>query len=178
MKTVFKNHLSQKYSKGTIIIHWVSLLLILILIPSGFIMSDTKPGDTKVLLLRLHVFVGVTVFILTLVRVWFFFKHKRPAKLETGSVFHNKMVVWIDNSFYIVLLLLSASGIFTVILGELGQPIKTADYTLLPNKLDVPSLAAHQVLAKLLIALLIAHVLGVANHYIRFKENTFKRILP
>jgi cytochrome b561 len=141
-------------------------------------MSDTKPSDAKILLLRIHVFVGATVFILTLLRVWFFFKRKRPARLETGNPIHNKMIVWIDNSFYIVLLLLSISGILTVIQGELGQAIKTADYSLLPNKLEVAPLAAHQVLAKLLIALLIAHVGGVINHYIRVKENTLRRILP
>ena len=178
MRSTIKNNLSEKYGKGTIIIHWVSLLLILILIPSGFIMAGTESGNEKILLLRMHVFIGVIVFILTLLRVRFFFKYKRPSKLETGSSFHNKLIVWIENSFYVILLLLSVSGVLTVLLGGLGQAIKTGSYTALPNKLELPPLTGHQVLAKLLIALLIAHILGVVNHYIKFKENTLKRILP
>jgi cytochrome b561 len=178
MKSIIKNNLSEKYGKGTIIIHWVSLLLILILIPSGFIMAATKSGEAKILLLRMHVLIGDIIFILTFLRVWYFFKYKRPSKLETGSLMHNKLIVWIENSFYAILLLLSVSGILTVILGGLGQAIKTGDYVLLPNKLELPPLTGHQVLAKLLMALIIAHVLGVVNHYIKLKENTLKRILP
>ncbi|WP_343670637.1 cytochrome b/b6 domain-containing protein [Chitinophaga sp.] len=178
MKSIIRNNLSEKYGKGTIIIHWVSFLLILVLIPSGFIMTGTKPGDAKILLLRTHIFIGVIVFILTLLRVWFFFRYKRPSHLETGNLIHNKLIVWLENSFYIVLILLSVSGILTVILGALGQAIRAGNYTLLPNNLDVPSLAPHQVLAKLLIALLIVHIVGVVNHYIKLKENTLKRILP
>jgi cytochrome b561 len=98
--------------------------------------------------------------------------------LETGSSLHNKLVVWIDNFFYVVLLLLSISGIATIIVASFGQVIQTGDYSLFPNELNVPPLAAHRILAKLLIALLIAHVAGVVNHYIKFKENTLKRILP
>lgn len=178
MRSSIKNNLSEKYSNGTVFIHWISLLLILILIPSGFIMANTRPEDGKIFLLRLHVFIGATVFVLTLFRVYFFFKHKRPARLETGNYLHNRMIVWIENSFYIVLLLLAISGILTIVSGGLGQAIKTADYTILPEKLDVPPLTGHQSLAKLLMALLIVHIIGVANHYIKFKENTLKRILP
>lgn len=178
METTINNDLSKKYSRGTIAIHWISFILIAGLIPVGFIMADTEPGAKKILLYRLHLLMGVTIFVLTLLRVWFFFKHRRPPKLETGNSLHNKLVVWIENSFYFFLILLSTSGIATVIFGELGQAIKTADYTLLPKKLDVPPLVGHQILAKILIALLIAHVAGVLNHYLKFKENTLKRILP
>ena len=178
MKTVLKNDLSKKYSRGTIAIHWISFLLIVALIPVGFFMADTEPSVKKILLYRLHMVMGVTVFVLTLLRVWFFLKHQRPPKLETGDSLHNKLVVRIENSFYFVLILLSTSGLATVIFGELGQAIKTSDYTLLSKKLDVPPLVGHQIFAKILIALLIVHIAGVINHYIKFKENTLKRILP
>lgn len=178
MASTIKNDLSLKYSRGTILIHWISLFLILVLIPTGFIMANTKPDQTKLLLLKVHLLVGMTVFILTLVRVWFFVRHKRPAHLQTGSVFHDKLVVWVDNSFYVVLLLLALSGIATIITGGLGETITTGVDSRLPDRLNVPPLAAHQFLAKLLIALLLAHVFGVINHYLKFRENTLKRILP
>lgn len=178
MKTIVKNNLSDKYSKGTIIIHWLSFLLIIALIPTGFIMADMEQGTAKLNLLRLHLLVGIIVFVLTLVRVWFFFRYKRPAKLETGNVLHNKLVVWIENSFYYILILLCITGIATIAMGNFGEALQSADASLLPKKIDIPPLNAHKALAILLIILLLGHIGGVINHYIKNKENTIKRITP
>ena len=178
METIVKNNLSEKYSKGTIVIHWFSFLLIVFLLPIGFIMSDMEPGTTKLNLLEAHIFVGILVFVLTLVRVWFFFRFKRPTKLETGNTLHNKLVVWIENSFYYLLILLCISGIATITIGNLGGVIQSGNASLLPKRLDVPPLIAHKALAILLIILLIGHIGGVVNHYMKTKENTLKRITP
>ncbi|KFF15504.1 cytochrome b [Chryseobacterium sp. JM1] len=178
MKTIINNNLAEKYGKGTIIIHWLSFLLIILLIPTGFIMSGMEPGAAKINLLRLHLFAGILVFILTLIRAWFFFRHKRPSKLKTGNYLHNKLVIWIENTFYYLLILLSISGIATVIMGDFGEALQTGDASLLPKRLDIPSLGAHKTLSIILIVLLIGHIGGVVNHYIKNKENTLKRILP
>lgn len=178
MKTIVKNNLSEKYSKGTIIIHWLSFLLIIALIPTGIIMEDMEPGVAKINLLRLHALVGVIVFVLTLVRVWFFFRHKRPSKLETGSTIHNKLVVWIENSFYYLLILLCITGIATIVMGNLGEALQSNDASLLPKSLDIPPLYVHKASAMLLIILLLGHIGGVINHYVKNKKNTIKRITP
>ncbi len=133
---------------------------------------------TKLILLCVHILAGVLVFILTLFRVWFFFKHKRPSKLETGSAIHNKLVVWLENSFYFILILLSTSGLATVIFGNFAEAIQNNDASLLAQTAEVPPLMAHKALAIILIILLIGHIGGVINHYIKTKENTIKRITP
>ena len=178
METIFKNNLSEKYSKATIMIHWLSFLLILALIPVGFIMSNMENSDAKLGLLRVHIMAGVLVFILTLLRVWFFFKHPRPSRLKTGKRLHEKLIVWIENSFYLVLILLCTSGITTVIFGNLVGAIQNNDASLLVQTVEVPPLMAHKALAIILIILLIGHIGGVINHYIKTKENTIKRITP
>jgi len=158
--------------------HWLSFVLILVLIPVGFIMSNMENDGTKLILLCVHILAGVLVFILTLFRVWFFFKHKRPSKLETGSAIHNKLVVWLENSFYFILILLSTSGLATVIFGNFAEAIQNNDASLLAQTVEVPPLMAHKALAIILIILLIGHIGGVINHYIKTKENTIKRITP
>ncbi|KMQ64656.1 hypothetical protein ACM46_10435 [Chryseobacterium angstadtii] len=178
MKKIIYNNLLKKYGKGTIIIHWISFLLILLLIPTGYIMSDLELGPTKLNLLKLHFGIGILVFILTLVRVFFYFHYKRPSKLETGNLLHNRLVFWIENSFYYLLIFLCVSGIATIILGNFGQAIQLSDSSYLPENVDIPSLSAHRVLAIILIILLIGHVGGVIIHYLKNKENTLKRILP
>jgi cytochrome b561 len=177
MKTIVKNNLLEKYSKGIIIIHWLSFLLIILLIPLGYVMADLNPGTARLTLLKAHMVIGILVFALTLVRVWFFFNHKRPSRLETGNLLHNKLVVWMENSFYYVLILLCISGIVTITTGNLGGALLSSDASLLPESVDVPALRAHKALVVLLIFLLIGHLCGVINHYVKNKENTLRRIL-
>lgn len=172
------NDLSKKYSKPIIRIHWISLVFILALIPSGLIMADMKNSSGKLLLYRLHLLWGFNVFILTLFRCWFFFKSPRPPKLETGSRFHNKLVLVIEYSFYWVLILLSVSGISTILSTGLFEIIRNGNYNNFTRLDHVAPLAAHRILAKILFGLLLAHIVGVINHYITRKENTLKRILP
>ncbi len=78
-----QNDLSKKYSKATIIIHWLSFFGIVSLIPMGFYMSDLPVGETKITLYKAHSVIGVMVLLLTLFRVYVFFKHERPPHLET-----------------------------------------------------------------------------------------------
>lgn len=171
-----KNDLSKKYGKGTIVIHWVSALLIFGLIPSGLIMANTEASETKAFLLRGHVVIGMIVFILTLIRSYLFFKSPRPPHLETGNKLHNKLVYWIENSFYIILILLPITGLAGIISAGWVEIVRTGNYELFQLNQEVRPLVAHENLAKILIALLIAHIGGVALHYIKFKENTLKRI--
>lgn len=175
MKTV-NNDLSQKYGKGTIAIHWISALLIFCLIPTGFLMADAESGETKVLLLKVHAVVGFIVFLLTLIRSYLFFRSPRPPHLETGSAFHNKMVYVLENTFYFVIIALCISGIAGIATTNLGEIIQTNNYSLLDSFKPTAAIFGHEVLAKILIALLIAHIGGVILHYIKFKENNIKRI--
>ncbi len=178
METNIKNNLTEKYSKAIIIIHWLSFLLIMVLIPLGFLMTNTENGALKLILLNAHVFIGLLVFILTLLRAWFFFKHKRPSRLQTGKWLHNKLIVWIENSFYFILVLLSTSGIATVIFGNFAEAMSKNDILLLSQTIDTSSGMAHKALAIILAILLMGHVGGVISHYIKTKENTLKRIIP
>ncbi|RXM53490.1 MULTISPECIES: cytochrome b [unclassified Chryseobacterium] len=177
MEKIIKNNLSKKYSKGTIIIHWLSLFLIILLIPTGFLMQEMNK-EIQLNLLKVHIFSGVLIFVLTLIRTLFFFRHQRPPKLETGNSLHNKLVVSVETSFYYLLILLCFSGLATLIMGNFTIAIQNSDASLIPQKLTIPPLITHRVLAILLIILLTVHIGGVINHYLKNKENTLKRILP
>lgn len=129
MVKIVNNNLSRKYSKETILIHWISFLPIVLLIPTGFIMSNMETGVIRLNLLKLHMIIGIMIFVLTLIRIRLFFCSKRPSKLETGSSLHNKLVVYIENSFYFVLIFLCISGILSIILSSLGYGLMNNLYT-------------------------------------------------
>jgi cytochrome b561 len=175
MKKTFQNDLTQKHSKGIIAIHWITALLIIFLFLLGKYMSVLEPSE-KMGLIQLHAVVGILVFILTIVRTWIFFKSPRPADLNTGSTFNNKLVIGVHNTFYILLFGLSLSGIAILVMGGYGEALKKNNPDLIKNSSEIASLEAHEIMALMMILLLLIHVIGVIKHYVVTKENTLKRI--
>lgn len=175
MHTDIQNDLNDKFSKGIIIIHWVSALLIFALFFLGLAMDGLEVNE-KMALLKPHAALGLLVFILTLIRSVMFFKSKRPADLKTGSKFNDKLAVGIHNAFYILLLIIGASGIATMIIGGYGDALQTGDLTLIKASEEIGPLKAHGLAAYLTMVLVALHIIGVVKHFVLTRENTLKRI--
>lgn len=169
------NDLSKKYNKGTIVIHWITAILIIILFPLGKYMSGIEPVE-KMGLLKVHIIFGIIVFVLTLIRSLLFFKKERPADLKTGSKFNNRLIVWIHNLFYILLFVISISGIGTLVTGGYMEAIQSNNFSLILSSSEISPLKPHGLFATIMILLLVMHVFGVIKHFISKKENTLKRI--
>ena len=103
------NDLTKKYSKATIVVHWLSAILILSLFPLGKYMAGLDPIG-KMGLIKLHSFLGVIILLFTLYRIFLFFIHERLADLITGSNFNDLLVAWNHNAFYYILIIIGLSG--------------------------------------------------------------------
>ena len=169
------NDLSKKFSKGTIVIHWLSAILILSLFPLGKYMSGLESTD-KMGLMKLHAGLGITVLVLTLIRVYFLFKHERPEDLKTGSKLNDKLAVWIHHAFYVLLIGICFSGVGTLIIGGYGNAFSANAPVLIKKASEVVPLKAHGLMSVIFMLLLVMHVLGVVKHFVLKKENTLKRI--
>lgn len=169
------NDLSDKFSKGIIVIHWLTALLILVLFVSGLSLKGLEVSE-KMDLLKFHASLGTLFFLLTIIRSILFFKSRRPADLKTSSRFNDILAVWIHNVLYVLMLLLGISGIATMIIGGYGDALQTGDLSLIKPREDIASLKAHTVLSFLTIGLVVLHIIGVIKHFILTKENTLKRI--
>ena len=175
MKDNIQNDLSQKYSKGTRIIHWVTVLLILILFPLGKYMEGLAPED-KMGLIKLHAVLGAILFFLTIIRTWLFFKASRPANIKTDSKLNDKLAHWIHNIFYFLLFGITISGMLTMILGAYGDALIKGNHELIKDVSEIPTIEAHGAMALVIILLMLMHVAGVMKHRITKKENILKRI--
>ncbi len=173
---VVQNDLTQKYSKGTILIHWITAFLILALFPLGKYMEGLEPFE-KMHLIRIHAILGMVVFFLTFIRTYLFFKSPRPEEINTGSSFNDKLIVWIHNAFYVLLFLVSLSGIGAMIVGGYGDALKAGSYELIKSPESIPPLKGHGFFSFLMIVLLLLHIVGVVKHYVLTKENTLKRMI-
>lgn len=170
------NDLTEKYTKGTVIIHWLTAILILILFPLGKYMEGIIVSE-KMNLLKIHIILGIIVFILTLIRSYNFFNSERPANLKTGSKFNDTLAVWIHNAFYFLLIGISIAGLVTMFIGGYIDALKSGASDLILSKENFAPLKAHGFLATVMVALLVLHVLGVVKHYVMTKENAVKRML-
>ncbi|MCP3930085.1 MAG: hypothetical protein GY705_13405 [Bacteroidetes bacterium] len=170
-----KNDLTQKFSKGTIVTHWLTAILILLLFPLGKYMAGLEPAE-KMGLIKLHALAGIIVFILTIIRSYIFFKSPRPTDLKTGSKLNDKLAVWIHNIFYFLLFGIAISGLAAMALGGYGDALSSGDSALIKSPEEIAPLKGHGLLAFLMMVLLVLHVVGTIKHYILTKENTLKRI--
>lgn len=175
MGTTIKNDLTKKFSKGTVVTHWLTAILIIILFPLGKYMEGLEPIE-KMGLIKVHAGLGILVLLLTIFRTYFFFKHERPEDLKTGSKFNDKLAVWIHNIFYFLLFGIAISGIVVMVLGGYGDAISSGDTSLIKPHAEIPPLKGHGIMALIMMVLLVLHILGAIKHYVLTKENTLKRI--
>lgn len=169
--------LNSKYSKGTIAIHWISAILILILFPMGKYMSGIPAAD-KMTLIQIHAVLGLLIFFLTMLRSYLFFTSDRPAHLNTGSKFNDLLAIGIQRSFYFLLLVIGISGISTMIVGgymDTLMSVVISPELILPRE-DILPLKAHKILSTIMILLIIMHIVGVIRFNIKHKTNVIKRI--
>ena len=96
MKDKIQNDLSQKFSKGTIAIHWLTAFLILALFPLGKYMAGLEPSE-KMGLIKIHIILGIIVFILTIIRSWLFFKKSRAVSSTVSLALRKSSTVRCDS---------------------------------------------------------------------------------
>lgn len=170
---MIKNDLTQKFNRGTIWTHWITALLIIILVLSSLKVAGFELIGESIIV-KMHLFIGSTVFILTITRTFLLFKAKQPDHLKTGSKFIDKLAVLNHYMFYVLLFAISLTGIVVILNGHYLEFLKSGNIN---DIIKASMLKYHVLMALLVVLLLIMHVIGVIKHYIFTKENTLKRII-
>ncbi|HQS57573.1 MAG TPA: cytochrome b [Gallionellaceae bacterium] len=170
------------YTRTAIALHWLIALLVFVTFPVGVIMSDMALSPDKLKLLSYHKWLGVTVFILLVVRLVWRVAH-RPAPLDVAMP-HWQMLAAkaVHVLLYVLLfaiplsgwLMSSAKGFQTVYLGVLPLPDLLARDKVLGDALS----ALHQVLNITMLLLVIAHIAAALKHHFVDRDGTLVRMLP
>ena len=171
-----KNDLSLKFSLATKIVHWVSAVLISALIPLGIKMHEMEVSTQKLSLYKTHSIIGIVLLLLTIYRVYIYFKHERPPHLKTGTKWNDKLAVWIHSAFYFVILLMTFTGVGINAAAGLINAYKSNDITQFPANIDVLPAEIHETFFIVTSVLILMHVGGFIKHWALNKENTIKRI--
>ncbi len=171
-----------QYTRTAIALHWIIALLIFVAFPLGLYMHDLPLSPTKLKLFSYHKWIGVTVFILALVRIsWRGIHHPPPlpASLPSWERFFAQSVHYL---LYLLILAIpmsgwlmsSAKGIQTVYLGILPLPDLVPKDKVLGDAL----LEVHESLNYTMLALVVAHVAGAFKHHFMDHDDIMARMLP
>lgn len=159
----------------SISIHWISVVLIFVLLGSGFRAGFTTDPEVKAAILRVHLPVAVIVLLLTTVRmIWWWRFDTKPEPLMSTSPWQVRIAGWTHRALYAVVLLLLASGIAMSIMS--GLPDALFGSAAFPELAELPPRAGHGIAARLMVVLVLLHAGAAIFHHWVLKDRTLRRI--
>ncbi|MCK0070682.1 cytochrome b [Kordiimonas laminariae] len=186
---------TERYTKVAILLHWLIAFAIIGLMAAGIWMTGAiKEKETQATafeVYQIHKSIGLTVLVLSVVRLIWRFTHKAPA-MPSGMVAWERMAAHTTHFlFYALMIGLPITGWLMVSASPWGLP------TMYFNQFEVPHLHAlssldmagkqewegvfkemHEVIAYGGIALIVLHIGAALKHHVIAKDNTLVRMLP
>jgi len=169
----------KRYHPILVVIHWDMLVLIVMAWTSGqFVLEHTPNSDPgKIDALRMHMTVGLIAGALLILRLITKLRSEQPPHAKTGSALLDKAGVWAHWAFYVVILLIVASGMGAAAFTGLIEIVFQGSGAPLPENFDdVPPLGAHEFGAAILFLLGIGHVVAALYHQYWLKDGLFSRM--
>lgn len=170
------------YTPLAISLHWLMALLIFSGWGLGIYMHDLPLSPQKLRYFSWHKWIGVTVFLLAIIRVAWLATH-RPPPLPQQSPFWQILVARANHIllylFMIILpvsgwLMSSAKGVPTVYFGVLPIPDVVAKDKQLGENLE----EVHELLAYALAILVAIHIVAALKHQFIDRDGLISRMLP
>ena len=168
---------AQKYGSVAIAIHWLTALAIVLMLASGLNAGNMPDGAQKLGLLRFHAITGMLVGVLTLLRIlwWLLFdKHPENPPGTRGPQLWAARLVHLG--LYVVILVMVSSGFATVILTGANLQLFGNAPLPLPDFSLAPPFTVHGIVARLLIALLLAHIGAALWHQFARRDRLLARM--
>lgn len=164
------------YGSFAIVIHWLSALLVLLLLVSGFRAGGLEASAMKAEILRVHVPLGIAILLLTIVRLsWWLFMDKKPGPIDMPQ-WQQRASTLVHQFLYLVILGMAASGIGMMILSEAGPTLFAGSSNILPDFHEFMPRLPHGLGARLIVALVIVHACAALYHQFVKSDGLIRRI--
>jgi len=192
---------SQKYSKPAIILHGLTGLLILIMFAIGWYMAELPKDMPKTATLdlfdlgfytmqfaeaitprtfyfNLHKSIGVTLFLLILVRVYVRFSHPAPAFPATMKAWEVRVADLAHKSLYVLMVAVPVAGVIMAVNSKYG--IKWFGLPLVGGLDNTDMREAfkeiHEILGAVFITLIVVHIAAAIKHKVIDKDEVMSRM--
>ena len=169
------------------LLHWLTLLLMMAVIPLGVIAHGLEIGpDTltrKARLFSLHKTLGLALFFTALIRILWALVQPKPAALHPDRKLEDflaRMVHWLLYSALVIVPLSgwvhhAATEGYAPIWWPFGQSLP-----FVPIDANVAAISAglHVIFQRVLMAAILLHVMGALKHHLFDRDDTLRRMLP
>ncbi|MCW8916643.1 MAG: cytochrome b/b6 domain-containing protein [Magnetovibrio sp.] len=174
------NDLPTKYNRAQVALHGISALLIVFMLFMGFfVLSQTPNTDpTKAFGLKGHMIMGISVLVITVVRILWRHLSIQPPHASTGNAMLDKSGVLAHYALNILAILVALSGIGIAIQTGLPDIVFSGQGTLPEDFSAYPPRIAHGILTLALGGLIIVHILGGVYHQFILKDGLLRRMSP
>jgi cytochrome b561 len=172
----------RRYGAVAQLLHWSIAILIVVMFGLGWYMADLPLSQQKFELYQLHKSLGLTVFLLALVRLGWRLTHPAPPwpagmqgweRLAAGLA-HWALYALILMQPMIGLLQSNAANFPIVLWGQVPLPAVLGPNEALAERLvDV-----HEWVARLILIIVLVHVAAALRHHFWLKDDVLRRMLP
>jgi len=181
----------RRYNRVAMALHWIIALAIISMIPFGWWMSDLPNSLDKLQYYQLHKSAGLTVLVLSLVRLGWRLTHRVPPFPPGMAGWERTAATAAHWGFYVLMIAMPLAGWAMVSASPIGVP---TDYFFLfhwphlPVLPDLPEATRerlnetfefiHSKMAWAFIALLVLHVGAALKHQFHERVDLLQRMIP
>lgn len=161
--------------------HWIIFLLVLIMIPVGFLMGDISDKPLRAQVVNAHKLIGVLILVLMLLRVLWALNNVKPALPFQTPNWQRFVERCMHFLLYFGLILMPLSGLVGSVAG--GRPPHLGNLNIVLPIEQNKALAGfafsyiHEPLAFILIALISIHILAAFYHHFIKRDDVLRRML-
>lgn len=166
---------SVRYGSIAIMFHWVTAVAVLAMLGTGFAASLAVEPQ-KVVLLRVHVPLGITVLVLTLMRIIWRFVDTRPADPVGQPRWQALAAHGVHILLYLAILVMGASGIGLIVMSGAAAILFFGATGPLPDFAAFTPMAMHAVAAFTLLLFVCLHVGAALYHQLARRDRLLSRM--
>lgn len=179
---------SASYTKTAKVLHWLIALAIIFMLALGWCL-DFFAGETKFAAIQLHKSIGITILLLSVVRLGWRLMHKAPPLPATMPLWEQRAAHAGHVLLYIAMIGMPLSGwamvstsphnIPTILYGLVRWP-GMPYFSTLPDKKAMHEVMdnVHSISAYLLAALIVGHAAAAMKHHFIAKDDILLRMMP
>ncbi|MBW7862711.1 MAG: cytochrome b [Rhodocyclaceae bacterium] len=168
---------ADRYGTVAIWVHWLSAVLIVLLLVSGLRAANAPDVLAKAALLRVHIPMAIVILLLTVFRLlWWWRFDRKPTPLAELPRWQNGLARIAQVAMLVIIFGMIASGIGMMVLTGAGPAVFGEPGAVMPDFHEVLPRGPHGLGAFLLVVLFALHAGAALYHRFIQRDATLKRM--
>ena len=165
-----------RYGSVAIAFHWASAAIILALLVLGFCAAGTLDQTTKAAILRVHVALGLSIFVITVLRLAWWIVDRKPGRIYGMALWQAMTERIVHSLLYVTIFVMTISGIAMIALSGAGPILFGGSSQPLPNFWDYVPRVPHGLGGFVLIGLVAVHIGAALYHHFIKRDGLLARM--